>query len=120
MQKPIEFIDFEALRAQVSNYGSLFDKLIELFLEQAPLWVRELDEACAEQDPARVRQICHKIKGGAATLHAGHIIEAASALSGHAVAGTWGDAEPSRANLVSVISGTVTFVRAAGHGKAEC
>jgi len=118
--EPIGFIDFEALRRHVSSYEFLFDRLIELFLEQAPLWLQELDGAFAGQNPALVRQVCHKIKGSAATLHASCIIEAASELSLHAVNGNLRDAGQSRARLVAAIRGTVAFARESGHIKSEC
>ncbi len=112
--EPIEFIDFEALRKHVANYEALFHKLLVLFLEQAPLWIKDLDEAFASQDLALVRQICHKIKGGAGTLQAQFIIEAAADLSRHAVDGDLTKAEESRARLVSAIDRTIDFVQASG------
>lgn len=112
--EPVEFIDFEALRRHVANYEALFHKLLLLFLEQAPLWINDLDAAFARQDPTLVRQVCHKIKGGAGTLQAQFIIEAAAELNSHAVAGDLTKAEKSRAQLVSAIVCTMAFVQASG------
>lgn len=117
---PVEYINFKALRVQVANYEFLLDKLLELFLTQAPLWLQGLDGTVAEQDPTLVRQLCHKIKGGAATLQAGYIVEAATELSRHAAAGDLDAAEQSRIRLIAAINGTVAFVQAAGYGKTKC
>ena len=118
--EPVEFIDFAALRRHVANYDALFYKLLELFLEQAPLWIEEVNEAFAGQDSFLLRQACHKIKGGAGTLQAQSIIEAAADLNRYAVAGDLSGAEPSLSRLVSVIDGAIAYVRASGHIKPPC
>lgn len=118
--EPIEFIDFDALRKHVANYEALFHKLLLLFLEQAPLWINEVNTAFASQDPTLVRQICHKIKGGAGTLQAKLIIESAAELSRQAVAGDLTGAEESRVRLVSAIDRTIAFVQASGQVRPEC
>lgn len=119
-EEPIEFIDFDALREHVANYEELFHKLLRLFLEQAPLWISEINAAFANSDSILVRQICHKIKGGAGTLHAKLIIEAAADLNGHAVAGDLATAEESRARLVSAIDRTIAYVQASGQVRPAC
>lgn len=119
-QEPVEFIDFAALRRHVANYDALFQKLLELFVDQAPLWIQEINEAFASQDPALLRHACHKIKGGAGTLQAQAILDAAADLNRHAVAGDLSGAEASRGRLVSVIDGTITFVRDSGHLRPKC
>jgi len=116
----VEYIDFAALRRHVANYDALYHKLLELFLEQAPLWIEEINEAFAGHDPVLLRQVCHKIKGGAGTLQAQSIIEAAADLNRYAVAGDLTDAEPSRSRLVSAIGGTIDFVRASGQIEPPC
>lgn len=109
------FIDFDGLRRHVADYDSLFLKLLQLFLEQAPLWKDELNEAFASGDAVLVRQICHKIKGGAGTLQASAIIEAAAELSRLATAGDLARAEEGRVRLLSVIEQTMAFVKASGY-----
>lgn len=111
----LPLIDFEALRRHVADYDSLFVKLLQLFLEQAPMWKDELDEAFASGDSLVVRQLCHKIKGGAGTLQATAIIQAVDELRDHAVAGDLTPAEASRLHLLSVIEQTIDFVRASGY-----
>lgn len=113
--EPVTFIDFEELRQHVSGYDSLFRRLLQLLLEQAPLWVEELDKAFAGGDPEIVRKLCHKIKGSAGTLQARYIIEATAELSAYAVNGDLSDAGESRERLVRVIKETVAFVRDSGH-----
>lgn len=114
-QEPIEYIDFVELREHVSGYESLFLRLLQLLLEQAPLWVDELDQAFAGGDSEVVRKLCHKIKGSAGTLQARHIIDAAADLSSLAASGNWAAAGESRERLVEVINETVAFVRDSGH-----
>lgn len=120
MQAEHDFIDFDALRRHVANYEALFHKLLLLFLEQAPLWIDEVDAAFASQDATQVRQVCHKIKGGAGTLQAKLIIESAAELSRHAVADDLAHAGESKARLVSAIDRTIAFVQASGQVRPEC
>jgi len=105
------FIDFDGLRRHVADYDSLFLKLLQLFLEQAPLWIDELNEAFASGDAVLVRQVCHKIKGGAGTLQASAIIEAAADLGRLAAADDLALAEAGRVRLLAMIEQTVAFVR---------
>jgi len=109
--EPIPLVDFEALRRHVAAYDNLFLMLLNLFLEQAPAWVAELTEAVASGDALLVRQVCHKIKGGAGTLHAKAIIAATEELSRHAVAGDFVQARASCERLLSVIEQTTAVVR---------
>ncbi len=118
--EPVEYLDFAALRRHVANYDALFDKLLELFLEQGPLWIEEIDAAFAGHDPDLLRQVCHKIKGGAGTLQARFVIEAVAELNRHALSGDLTGAGPSRGRLVSAIDGTLAFVQASGHIKPPC
>lgn len=111
---PVEYIDLEALRRYVVDHDALFDKLLHLFLEQAPLWIDELNAASARQDADLVRQVCHKIKGSAGTLQARPIIEAAADLNRHAIGGDLARAEESRMQLVFAIDQTMACVRASG------
>ncbi len=113
--EPIPLIDFEALRRHVADYDSLFLKLLQLFMEQAPLWKDELDEAFASGDALLLRQLCHKIKGGAGTLQATSIIEAVEELRDHAVSGDLLPAEASLVRLRAAIEQTIDFVRASGY-----
>lgn len=113
--EPNPYIDFEGLRRHVADYDSLFLKLLQLFLEQAPLWEDELNQAFANADPVLVRQVCHKIKGGAGTLQANSIIEAADDLGRHAAAGDLAEAEALRLRLLAVIEQTIAFVRTSGY-----
>lgn len=109
-----EFIDFVALRKHVANYDTLFQTLLELFLDQAPLWIEELHETFATRDAIQIRQLCHKIKGGASTLLARRIVESAAELSSHARSGDLTQAEESVNRLISAIDGTANFIRASG------
>ncbi|MDD5757940.1 MAG: Hpt domain-containing protein [Desulfobulbaceae bacterium] len=110
-EKSVGLIDLDALRRYAANHDALFETLIELFFEQAPLWIGEIDRAFATQNPSLVRQVCHKIKGSAATLHASLIVAEADKLHSCAVSGDLSDAEPLRARLVAAISDTVVLLR---------
>ncbi len=107
-------IDFDSLRGSMGQYENLLLRLLALFLEQAPVWSREIDEAFASGEPNRVRQVCHKIKGGAGTIHAERIIVSATELgrqiAEHGLAGT----EPLRLRLLAAIEETAAFVRDSG------
>lgn len=116
----VVFIDVKALRSYTANQDSLFEILVELFLRQAPLWIREIDEAFTAQNPLLVRQVCHKIKGSAATLHACLIVAEAAALNCYAVSGDLRDAEPIKVKLVSAINATVGFVRQSICNEPKC
>ena len=108
-------IDFDSLRGSMGQYENLLLRLLALFLEQAPVWSREIDEAFASGEPNRVRQVCHKIKGGAGTIHAERIIVTATELgrqiAEHGLAGT----EPLRLRLLAAIEETAVFVRDSGY-----
>lgn len=111
----VDFIDFDALRKHVSGYETLFLRLLQLLVEQGPLWVDELDLAFTCCDCDIVRKLCHKIKGSAGTLQAHYIIEAAAELSAHAASGDLSAAGKSRERLVKMINDTVAFVKNSGH-----
>ena len=108
-------IDFDSLRGSMGQYENLLLRLLALFLEQAPVWSREIDEAFASGEPNRVRQVCHKIKGGAGTIHAERIIVSATELgrqiAEHGLAGT----EPLRLRLLAANEETAVFVRDSGY-----
>jgi HPt (histidine-containing phosphotransfer) domain-containing protein len=118
--EPMQFVDFVALRRQLASYDALLETLLALFLEQAPLWLIELEEAFSAQDMMRVRHLCHKIKGGAATLQADYIVRAAAELSLQAADGDLLAAGESRDRLISAINGTMAFVQASAFGKPRC
>jgi len=111
----VELIDFDGLRQHVSGFDALFVRLLQLLLEQAPLWVEELERAFSGGDPLVVRRLCHKIKGSAGTVQALHILDAVTELSAHAAGGDLSVASESRDRLVKAIHDTVAFVRASGH-----
>jgi CheY-like chemotaxis protein/HPt (histidine-containing phosphotransfer) domain-containing protein len=56
---------------------SLIRKVVQVFLEDAPKRLSELDQAMASGDLERVRKEAHSIKGAAANLGAGMLVEAA-------------------------------------------
>lgn len=112
MQKEsVQIVDLEALRCYAADHASLFETLVGLFLEQAPLWIEEIDQAFAPPNPTLVRHVAHKIKGSAATLHASLIVAEAANLHCCAVSGDLSSAEPLRERLVCAISDTATFFR---------
>ena len=113
--EPIAYIDFDALRANVADYDSLFLKLLRLFLEQAPQWIDELKMAFASEDPVLIRQLCHKIKGGAGTLQANAIIEAVADLGRQVEADDPDRVEEGRRRLLNRIEQTIAYVRASGY-----
>lgn len=111
---PLPLIDYAALRRQVAQFDSLFDTLQALFLEQAPLWIGDLEAALAREDMEAVRQLCHKIKGGAGTLQAKAIVAGAAELSRQVAAEDPAAIAESWAKLRLTITQTIAFVHAHG------
>ncbi len=57
-----------------SNNQETFRLLLEMFLENAPLTIKELREAVSAGDRKQVLFLAHKVKGTAATMGAGLLV----------------------------------------------
>jgi|GEM_PF-2848033 len=114
IDKTLPLIDYAVLRGQMAKFDSLLETLQALFLEQAPLWIADLDAAFAREDLDAVRRLCHKIKGGAGTLQAKAIVAGAVELSHQVAANDAPAIAESWVQLRYTIEQTIAFVRAHG------
>lgn len=104
-------INRDELLKNCANNERIVRRLLEIFLQQAPLWVTELQEAFSRNDAESVRLLCHRIKGGASTVQASAISEAASELGALAKSGIIGDDPLPLEKLVATIDFALEHVR---------
>jgi len=76
-------IDFIALRNQFSGKPQLIDRLVKMFLDQAPSDLVEIETALETNDAARLEARAHRLKGSAAHLAAEPIRRRAAELEVH-------------------------------------
>ncbi|MEN8143056.1 MAG: response regulator, partial [Thermodesulfobacteriota bacterium] len=73
-------IDQQALMRRFSNNQETFRLLLEMFLGNAPLTIKELREAVSAGDRERIHFLAHKVKGIATTMGAGLLVNSLEAL----------------------------------------
>ena len=66
--------------SHVEGDTELFRRVIELFLEDAPVMMSEVREAVVSRDPAGLARSAHALKGAVAHIEARHAVEAATRL----------------------------------------
>ncbi len=74
-------IDLDALRINCANKDDLVIRLLKLFIQQGSKWSAELTDVFSQGDERKVRETCHRIKGGSATIQAQEVSQAAIVLS---------------------------------------
>ncbi len=66
----VVLLDYPALQSTCLNKDVLIDKLLGLYVQQAPGWIDEIEQSVLSADPERVRIICHTVKGATAAIQA--------------------------------------------------
>lgn len=65
-----EVVDFVALLARVENDVELLDEMIELFLENSPLLMAEIESGVSQRDSQVVERTAHALKGAMQSIGA--------------------------------------------------
>jgi HPt (histidine-containing phosphotransfer) domain-containing protein len=80
-------VDFSAALRWVDDDRELLAELIQIFLEDCPKRLQELDRAVKEGNASGVRQAAHSLKGMVAGFDAGSARELAAEMEGLGTAG---------------------------------
>ncbi len=96
-------LDFEALVETCEGMEDLAMELVQELSRECPKWLKEAEEAVKDGDAARIRKICHLIRGTASTVHAKELQIAAEALGKAAREGKNGELFPRFQELQSAI-----------------
>lgn len=75
-----QFWDKEASLFRLQGDNALFLQMLDMFQQQTPALIHQLDEAIALQACDRIRILAHKLKGSAAAIGANAIVEQARLL----------------------------------------
>jgi len=105
-----QYIDYDGLKKHFANQDSIIKVVLNLFIEQAPVWINDLTTAFHNRDVSEIKKICHKIRGGALTVQALTVCEALDVFIEFAENDTLNEAQPSFEYLVSAIHQTHLFV----------
>jgi HPt (histidine-containing phosphotransfer) domain-containing protein len=73
-------VDLQVLRQATSGDRDLMEELAELYLNDADLQLRALDDALQNREYDRIRRIGHSLKGSSASIGAGQAAEAFKVL----------------------------------------
>jgi HPt (histidine-containing phosphotransfer) domain-containing protein len=75
-----EVLDFDGLCERCMGNLDLVQRLLEKFEQWIPEELAELDQALALDDPQRVAQVAHRIKGSSASISAQSLQRAAAEI----------------------------------------
>jgi len=95
---PLVFAEGAALESTGGD-SELLRELIGVFLEHAPVWMRELGDALGRGDAAEVHRLAHTIKGAVDSCGAGRAYDAAMLLERMGRGGDLGGAPAAYATL---------------------
>jgi two-component system, sensor histidine kinase and response regulator len=101
---PQDPINRARLLAVVGGDRQLLVELIDLFLEQIPTLLHQIDDAIAGGDDVGLRRSAHTLKGSLATFAADEAMDAAQALERIGASGELHEAEPVRAALARALT----------------
>lgn len=68
-------IDYEATMKAIGNDRSLFETLVQIFLEDYPALLDDLWRAVACENPQAVYSAAHRLKGLVSNFHAKELVE---------------------------------------------
>lgn len=105
-----EYIDYNGLLVNCANKEELAARLLSLFIQQAPLWIKDIEEAYLSGDAENIRAVCHRVKGGAGTVQAHKICDETEKLSAAAKENMLQDAEGIVSSVLATINETIAFV----------
>jgi len=72
--------DVAALRQRLSGDDALMSEVMEVFLEDLPNRLADIQDAVTSRDPVKLRAAAHALRGAAGNLSAGRLFEAATVL----------------------------------------
>lgn len=78
-EEPI--VDWDEALERVAGSQETLDELVEIFLEQWPQMMDEIEQGVARADHATLRRAAHTLKGSAAIFGARPVADAANQLS---------------------------------------
>jgi CheY-like chemotaxis protein len=96
---PAETICLKSLEERVENDVELMQEMVELFLDNAPMLLAEIEAGVADGDLRTVTRATHSLKGAASNLCAAPCIQAAERLEMLSKNGDIGRAETAVAEL---------------------
>lgn len=73
-------LDFPSLEKTCLDRKGLVVTLLNLFVKQTPGWIKELQESFREQNPERMRKVCHTVNGATAAIHANACVDSVRQL----------------------------------------
>jgi PAS domain S-box-containing protein len=82
-----EVFHYQAALRRAGGDAEFLRELVEVFLEECPRWVSNVEQSAEAGDVASLRRAAHTIKGAAASLHAAALTAAAEAIETAAAQG---------------------------------
>jgi PAS domain S-box-containing protein len=113
-----EGIDWPAALGRVGGDPDLLRELIQVFLEEWPVWRTKLRQALAEADPAGVRRLAHSVKGAMAQFGAESARQAAQTLEAIGQSGKLAGAEEALGVLETDVGRLAPLLDAIAAGNA--
>jgi len=74
-------LDWPALQETCLCKDGLVRRLLELYIQQYPTWIKDIRQAVADNDCQDVRQLCHTVRGATSSIHALACVEALEKLN---------------------------------------
>lgn len=98
----------------VGDDEEILAQLLQMFLEQAPERLAQVEGALRERDAKTLEREAHSLKGTAATLGMPELRDAAYTVERLGAAGSLADAPAAVADLRSALDAVVTYLRSEG------
>ncbi|MFW5967078.1 MAG: Hpt domain-containing protein [Persicimonas sp.] len=92
-------VDWEEALDRVDGSRETLDELVEIFLEQWPQIMDEIEQGVARGEPETLRRAAHMLKGSASVFAARPVVDAADRLSSMAKADDFQGAEQALRDL---------------------
>lgn len=75
-----EVVDFDRALSRVAGDEQMLRELAEIFLEQSPTWLEQIEDAISDDEPEGVFRAAHDIKGSTEVFCADPAVQAAKQL----------------------------------------
>ncbi len=79
-ERPEEVVDFDAALSRVAGDEAMLAELAEIYLEESPGWLDEIEESIAQDDPEGVFRAAHDVKGSTEVFRAESAVQTAKQL----------------------------------------
>jgi two-component system, sensor histidine kinase and response regulator len=90
--------------ARVDNDRDFLREIAELFLDDSPRWLQEMEAGLAEGEPARINRAAHSLKGAACCFAAPLVTGAAEHLEKTAKSGNLAECTPAYADVAREVA----------------